>query len=218
MKFNDLAKEDLSDKILNITEENISDFFSEERDVIMLHGNCSYNAIHNQGEYYCLGEEKTFSSLKKLVEYLNEEYNENIELPITEELAYAKFRYRSKYPNKGYQIHDSKPKILVLDNDYIYDGKGNIKPGRHDILGFNLNYSENKKVDKKAVQEIVSFAHLLKKNKKDVYKRLKDLYPKIVKDNIRCYKPQQMTKLRKKDGFFWKQCSVSDLAPTNNWE
>lgn len=218
MNFNDLKEKDLREEILSINEDNIHDFFSEDRDIGTLYGNVAYNYIYNQGDYFLLGEDKSFSSLERMVKYINETYDDMVDLPICEGLTYAKFKYRSKYPNKGYQIHDKHPKVIVLDNDYCWDGKGNPKPDRHDILAFNLNYSKNKKIDKKAVDEIVSFAHLLRKDKKDVYKRIKDMYPQIVKNNIRCYKPQQMTKLKKKDGWFWKQCSVVDLAPTNEWE
>lgn len=218
MNFNDLKEKDLREEILTINEDNIHDFFSEDRELGTLYGNVAYNYIYNQGDYFLLGEDKSFSSLERMVKYINETYDDMVDLPICEGLTYAKFKYRSKYPNKGYQIHDKHPKVIVLDNDYCWDGKGNPKPDRHDILAFNLNYSKNKKIDKKSVDEIVSFAHLLRKDKKDVYKRIKDMYPQIVKNNIRCYKPQQMTKLKKKDGWFWKQCSVVDLAPTNEWE
>ena len=154
-----------------------------------------------------------------MIKYINEQYDDMVDLPLTEELVQAKFKYRSKYPNKGYQIHDKRPKVIVLDNDYIYDGKGNVKPGRHDILAFNLNYSKDKKTDKKAIDEIVAFAHLLKKEKKDVYERIKKFYPEVVKNNLRCYKPQQMSKIKRKEGWFYKQCSVADLAPTTNeWD
>lgn len=210
MNFNDLKEKDLREEILSLNEENIHDFFSEDRNVETLYGNTAYNYIYNQGDYFLIGEEKPFSSLEKMVKYINEQYDDMVDLPIEEELAYAKFKYRSK------KSHDKHPKVIVLDNDYIYDGKGNIKPGRHDILAFNLNYSKNKKIDKQAVDEIVSFAHLLKKDKKDVYQRIKKFYPEIVKNNLRCYKPERMKKLKKKDGWFWKQCSVVDLAPNSD--
>ena len=212
MNFNDLKEKDLSEVILSLNEENIHDFFSEDRNIETLYGNTAYNYIYNQGDYFLIGENKSFSSLEKMVKYINEQYDDMVDLPLEEELAYAKFKYHSK------KSHDKRPKVIVLDNDYIYDGKGNVKPGRHDILAFNLNYSKDKKTDKKAVDEIVSFAQLLKKDKKDIYQRIKKFYPEIVKNNIRCYKPERMKKLKKKDGWFWKQCSVVDLAPSDDWE
>ena len=211
MNFNDLKEKDLREEILSLNEENIHDFFSEDRNIETLYGNTAYNYIYNQGDYFLIGENKSFSSLEKMIKYINEQYDDMVDLPLEEELAYAKFKYRSK------KSHDKRPKVIVLDNDYIYDGKGNVKPGRHDILAFNLNYSKDKKTDKKAVDEIVSFAQLLKKDKKDIYQRIKKFYPEIVKNNIRCYKPERMKKLKKKDGWFWKQCSVVDLAPSDSW-
>lgn len=217
MNFEDLSKKDLREKVLNLNEENIEQFFSEKPQVMTLYGNCVYNVVYNQGDYYCLGESKTFSSLEKLVKYINEEYNEIVDIPLTEDLALAKFRYTSKHPTKGYQIHDKRPHVLVLDNDYIYNGKGKVVEGQHDILAFNLNYSKEKKLDKQAIQEITSFAHLLKKNKLDIYKRIKEWRPEVI-PYIRHYKPERMTKLKKKDGWFWKQCSVTDLSTENEWE
>ena len=214
MKFEDLIKEDLSNKILSINEENIKDYSFEN--IQTLYVNYAYNILENQGDYFIIGENKIFKSLEELVKYINEEYNEIIDLPLNEGLTYAKFKYRSKYPNKGYQIRDKHPKVIVLDNDYCWDGKGNRKPDRHDVLAFNLNYSDDKKIDKKAVDEIVSFAHLLRKDKKDIYQRIKKFYPEIIK-NIRCYKPDRMTKIKRKDGWIWKQCSVVDLNSTNEW-
>lgn len=211
MNFNDLKEKDLREEILSLNEENIHDFFSEDRNIETLYGNTAYNYIYNQGDYFLIGEDKSFSSLEKMIKYINEQYDDMVDLPLEEELAYAKFKYHSK------KSHDKLPKVIVLDNDYIYDGKGNVKPGRHDILAFNLNYSKDKKTDKKAVDEIVSFAQLLKKDKKDIYQRIKKFYPEIVKNNIRCYKPERMKKLKKKDGWFWKQCSVVDLAPSDDF-
>lgn len=212
MKFNDLT-DTLREEIISLNEENIHEFFSKNRDINSLYGNVVYNYINDSGDYYLLGENRHFSSLQKMVKFINERYNDMIDVPLNEELAYAKFRYRSKYPNKGYQIHDKKPKVIVLDNDYCWT-KGKKNPNRHDILAFNLNYSDQAKIDRKAIDEITTFAYMIKKNDKDVYERIKKFYPEAIK-YIRCYKPNQMTKLKKKDGWFWKACSVADLAPTD---
>lgn len=216
MNFNDLVSSSLAEEIINIDENNLTEFFSKKYPVITLYGNMPYNILYESGDWYIIGEKKVFSSLEKLVDYINEEYDEAVEVPLNEDLAYAKFKYRSKYPDKGYQIHDKHPKVLVLDNDYIYNGKGKIVPGQHDILAFNLNYSGEKKLDKQAVQEITSFAHLIKKDKLDIYKRIKEWRPEVIK-HIRHYKPEQMTKLKKKDGWFWRQCSVADLTGDEGW-
>lgn len=217
MNFNDLVSSSLAEEIMNINENNLTEFFSKDYPIITLYGNVPYNILYESGDWYIIGEKKIFSSINKLIDYINEKYDDMLEVPaLNEDLAYAKFRYRSKYPDKGYQIHDKHPKVLVLDNDYIYNGKGKVVPGQHDILAINLNYSKTKKIDKQAVQEITSFAHMIKKDKLDIYKRIKEWRPEII-PLIRHYKPEQMTKLKKKDGWFWRQCSVADLTGDEDW-
>lgn len=212
-----LLQSSLYEKVYSLNEDNLHDFHLNNS-CSTIYGNCAYNIISDGSNWYCIGEKKPFNSVEKLIDYLNEKYNECLEYPtISEELAYAKFRYRSKFPNKGYQIHDPQPKVIVLDSDYIYNGKGKIVDGQHDILAFNINYSKNKKPDKLAIQEIVSFAQMIKKNKKDIYERIKEFYPNVI-PFIRHYKPEQMTKLKKKNGWFWKQCSIADLAPKDDWK
>lgn len=51
---------------------------------------------------------------------------------LVEALQLKKLAYNGT--RKEYDIHDSNPNVLILDNDYKYDGKG------RSILGFNLNY------------------------------------------------------------------------------
>lgn len=193
MKFLELAETNF------LTQENIETFFQNQKPNYLI-GESIYPYIDN----YLVGVGE-FSSKQKMVDYIQENFNDCI----LEDLAYAKFKYLNWH-------HDKYPHIVVLDNDYIYDGRGNIKKGRHDVLGYNLHYSKDKKRDMTAINDIVSFAHLLKKNKKDVYQRIKDMYPEQAK-LIRTYKPDMIVKLKKKDGFFWKKCSVSDLAPSNEW-
>ena len=61
------------------------------------------------------------------------EQAEELSFVITESMRMAKFSYE-KYKT------DPNPKILILDDNYKYNGKGKIIPGQHDILGFNINY------------------------------------------------------------------------------
>ena len=205
MDFEQLASSSLTEEILNINEENINEFFSKDYPIITLYGNMTYNILYESGDWYILGEDKIFSSVEKLIKYINEKYNDNVDKPIlTETLSYAKFRYKSD------NSHDPRPKVLVLDNDYIYNGHGKVVPGQHDILAFNLNYSKDKKMDKKSVDEITTFAHMIKKDKQDIYKRIKAWRPEVI-PMIRHYKPENMRKLKKKEGWFWRQCSIADL-------
>ena len=49
MNFNDLKEKDLREEILSLNEENIHDFFSEDRNIETLYGNTAYNYIYNHG-------------------------------------------------------------------------------------------------------------------------------------------------------------------------
>ena len=106
MNFNDLREKDLREEILSLNEENIHDFFSEDRNIETLYGNTAYNYIYNQGDYFLIGENKSFSSLEKMVKYINEQYDDMVDLPLEEELAYAKFKYHSK------KSHDKRPPLI----------------------------------------------------------------------------------------------------------
>lgn len=216
MKIAELAKTSLYEEIQNINENNINSFI-ETHDCDSLFGNYVYTYISDGSNYYCLGEKKAFNSLEQMIDYLNEKYDDCLEPPtLCENLAYAKFRYVNN--NGKAKIHDPKPKVLVLDNDYTFNGKGQIKPGRHDVLAFNLHYAKKFKPTKEAIQSITSFAHLLKKDKQDIYHRIKEFYPEAL-ECIRAYKPVNIEKLKMKNGWFWKRCSVADLTSDeeNEW-
>ena len=86
------------------------------------------------------------------------EQAEELSFVITESMRMAKFSYE-KYKT------DPNPKILILDDNYKYNGKGKIIPGQHDILGFNINYIKSKK-DIEKIKKIYNIAEKAKKEKK----------------------------------------------------
>jgi len=51
---------------------------------------------------------------------------------LDEALQLKKLVYKGTRPE--YEIHDGNPNVLILDDDYKYDGHG------RSVLGFNLNY------------------------------------------------------------------------------
>lgn len=211
-KLSDLLKNNLYEEIYNLNEGNLHSFV-ENHDCETLYGNNTYNIISDNSNWYCLGEKRAFNSCNQLVDYLNKTYNECLEYPLlNEDLTYAKFHYVNN--NGKAKIHDPKPKVLVLDCDYVYNGKGQVKPGRHDVLAFNLKYAKKFKPTKQNINEIVSFAQMLRKNKKDIYQRIKEFYPDAL-ECVRTYKPQNIEKLKKKDGWFWKRCSIADLKSSD---
>lgn len=134
----------------------------------------------------------------KLKNYLKE-----VDL-INEELQYIKFSYKSVNSN------DPKPKVVVLD--FVYPGKKGQKTygQREDLLGFNLNYSKDKKYAKKAIDEIDTFARLLGAGKKEKWDRVSDFFPDV-KEFVRRYKRENMKNIRRKDGWFWKKANFDDL-------
>jgi hypothetical protein len=56
-------------------------------------------------------------------------------MKLEEALKRKKFGYKGT--REEYDIHDEKPNVLILDNNYNVDGKG------RSILGFNLNYLDD---------------------------------------------------------------------------
>ena len=55
---------------------------------------------------------------------------------------------------------------------------------------------------------------MIKKDKKDVYQRLKDLYPECTK-YIRHYKPEYMKGIKMKKGWMWRSASIADIQDYN---
>lgn len=104
---------------------------------------------------------------------------------ITEALQVVKFRYMSAR-------HDPVPEVKVLDTEYPGAEGQKTYGQRQDILGWNLNYFENKKEAKKTIDEIDDFAKILGADKKQKYERIKMLFPeqalylrRYIKDNCK---------------------------------
>ena len=119
----------------------------------------------------------------------------NLNELLNEELPLIQFKYTNTK-------NDKYPKVKVLD--FNYKGiKGQKTYGqRHDVLGFNHNYFRDKKKDGQAIDDIHSFAELLKADNKEKYKRIKDFYPDALK-YIRRYKKSNIKELKMKKGALW---------------
>jgi len=92
------------------------------------------------------------------------------EITLNEDAVLVKFKYDNFK-------QDPNPKVKVLDFEYPGQ-KGQKSYGkRSDVLGFNVNYYENKKYAMRAIDEIDSFARLLSANKEEKYKRIKYFFP-----------------------------------------
>ena len=150
------------------------------------------------------------------------EQAEELSFVITESMRMAKFSYE-KYKT------DPNPKILILDDNYKYNGKGKIIPGQHDILGFNINYIKSKKdiekikkkiiteqheilgknnnnikskKDKKKKKKIYNIAEKAKKEKIDIYKEIKEKFPNSLK-YIRHYRRSFIKNFKEKKGLLF---------------
>ena len=122
------------------------------------------------------------------------EQAEELSFVITESMRMAKFSYE-KYKT------DSNPKILILDDNYKYNGKGKIIPGQHDILGFNINYIKSKK-DIEKIKKIYNIAEKAKKEKIDIYKEIKEKFPNSLK-YIRHYRRSFIKNFKEKKGLLF---------------
>ena len=122
------------------------------------------------------------------------EQAEELSFVITESMRMAKFSYE-KYKT------DPNPKILILDDNYKYNGKGKIIPGQHDILGFNINYIKSKKEIKKK-KKIYNIAEKAKKEKIDIYKEIKEKFPNSLK-YIRHYRRSFIKNFKEKKGLLF---------------
>ena len=122
------------------------------------------------------------------------EQAEELSFVITESMRMAKFSYE-KYKT------DPNPKILILDDNYKYNGKGKIIPGQHDILGFNINYIKSKK-DIEKIKKIYNIAEKAKKEKIDIYKEIKEKFPNSLK-YIRHYRRTFIKNFKEKKGLLF---------------
>lgn len=117
-----------------------------------------------------------------------------------EDLNLAKFMY-SNYK------HDKHPQVMILDYNYTKDGEKN---NRKDVLGWNVNYYDNKKEAIDTINDIDSFARMLSANKQEKYKRMSYFFPEQSK-LIRRYNKEHIKGIRQKDGWFWKKTSLDTL-------
>jgi len=122
----------------------------------------------------------------------------NEAINLVEDIPTVKFYY-SHYHNDKY------PEVMAFDTKYK-GRKGQKTYGeREDVLGWNLNYYDNKEDAQKSIQEINDFAEMLSKNKEEKYKRVKYFFPKQA-ELIRRYKKNGIKFLRTKgkDGLWHK--------------
>lgn len=107
-----------------------------------------------------------------------------------------------KYTNAK---NDKKPRVVVLDKNYKKSGES---INRNDLLGFNINYSKDKKYALTSIKDILGFADLLdEKNKRKRYERIRDFFPEQ-RDLIRRYNKRHIKSVKVKTGRKWKRGKV----------
>ena len=123
---------------------------------------------------------------------------------LKEELNLINFYYKNHH-------HDRFPRVMALD--YAYPGmKGQKSYGeREDILGWNINYYENKEEAKKIINDIDTFARMVSNNNEEKYKRIKYFFPEQ-SELLRRYNKQHVKMLRVKgDNGLWRRTNYDEL-------
>jgi len=116
---------------------------------------------------------------------------------LKESLQYIKFHYTN-------YKHDKRPKVKVLDHNYLGQINQKSYGKRKDILGYNLNYVKNRKEAIKAIDDISNFGDMLSNNKEEKYRRIKYFFPEQSKF-IRRYMKKHMKGIKEKNGLLWKK-------------
>lgn len=146
--------------------------------------------------------------LNPFLDFMKQFDKEDVEKYYTEELDYIKFKY-SNYKN------DKTPQVKVLD--FEYPGiKGQKTYGqRKDILGWNINYVEGGKKDRKeardGIDDIADFTELLGGNSREKYERIVTMFPQAA-EFLRRYMKQHITGAKRKTGIRWKRADLEKLS------
>jgi hypothetical protein len=142
-------------------------------------------------------------NIKPLLESLK-----NKPTQLNETLEMIKFYY------KDYK-HNKTPLVKVLD--YKYPGRPGQKTygQREDLLGWNVNYFENKEDAIRTIDDIDTFARMLSVNKQEKYRRIKYFFSEQA-NYLRRYKRDSIKSLKIKDDWFWRVASFEEAEKRNN--
>jgi len=126
---------------------------------------------------------------------------------LKEALVSVKFHYKN-FKNDPY------PLVKILDTKY--EGKIGQKTygKRKDLLGWNLNYFENKEEAKRSIDEIDSFARLMAADNKEKYDRVKTFFPEQAQ-YLRRYIKDGIVGLRTKENGLWKKTDFDEVNKLN---
>lgn len=145
--------------------------------------------------------------LNPYLDFLRQYSKEDVEKYFNEDLEYIKFKYKN-YKN------DKTPKVKVLD--FKYPGREGQKTygQREDILGWNINYVEGGRADRKeardGIDDIADFTELLGGNSREKYQRIVTMFPQAA-EFLRRYMKQHVVDLKHKPGRRWKRANMEEL-------
>lgn len=111
-------------------------------------------------------------------------------------LPLIKFNYEK--PN-----HCKTPLVKVLDYDYKGQLQQKSYGERKDILGFNIKKDKDRKKHSKELDDLYAFSEYSGFNKKELYNRIKEFDPDIIKF-IRRYNKSKIKKPKIKGTIFWR--------------
>jgi len=121
---------------------------------------------------------------------------------LVETIEPVKFRYTN-------YKHDKVPRVMVLDFEYEGQPHQKTYKQRKDLLGWNINYFENKEEAVRSINDIDTFAKMLSANKLEKYKRIRYFFPEQA-NFIRRYNREFVRDLRIKKGWFWTKTTIED--------
>ena len=94
------------------------------------------------------------------------------------------------------------PLVKVLDFDYKGQLGQKSYGNRSDILGFNMKNVASVKKQSKELDDLAAFSEFSGLNKKELYDRIKEFDPEIIK-SIRRYNKNKIKHPKKKGTLFW---------------
>lgn len=135
--------------------------------------------------------------------YMNFSKKKKKKKPINEGIEAVKFFYKNWH-------NDKFPVVKCLD--YEYPGQPHQKTygQRKDLLGWNVNYFENKEDAVRTIDDIDTFARMLSANKQEKYKRIKYFFPEQA-SYIRRYNRDFIRGLKRKDGWYWTKTDFEEM-------
>lgn len=122
---------------------------------------------------------------------------------VNENIEEVKFLYKNWH-------NDKFPVVKVLDTEYKGREGQSTYGQRKDLLGWNVNYFENKEDAARTIDDIDTFARMISANKEEKYKRIKYFFPEQA-SYIRRYSREFVNHLKRKEGSYWIPTTYEEM-------